>query len=416
LLDRARATFEEQQDLPELDELFDDLATVYLLRGQPDLAEESATKSLETGGRANSNLGRGRSLLLMGRIAMARGDLKSASKHISDALVAFSTYANEMGQAEAHLALGDWHVDRRNRDRNPREAIAEYRKARWLEQKHEDRRGVARCHRKLAEVYMELNEPQRVEHALEDARESLAGIDDPRELAPLALMYGRLLMALDQHAEAIDELHTALDGFRQLGQEGECRRASQLLVASHHALDQMPEALECLREMGEASASIYNVLVQDLHPRIAHAVDAQFAAGEFKRAVREAFQQVEDAIRDRAASAGITSRPKQADLVPKLSAWLDSEADDVPQFRKPVAKARLAEFAKGAMEFLYFPAKHDEQVEFTPADAFAGLTTAHILLQLIEKGDLPWDDRLASRVRTQELSSENSSPGEAENT
>ena len=161
--------------MPELDELYDDLGTVYLLMGRSGAAAESVRKSIEVGARANWRQGKGRSLLLLARIARLDGDFDQARRELDAARALYEELGDEVGCAEAYVELGDWFIDHRNEAADNREAVSAYKEARRLELSHRDPRGVARCNRKLAHVYLERSELQRAEEALQDAAASLGG-------------------------------------------------------------------------------------------------------------------------------------------------------------------------------------------------------------------------------------------------
>jgi len=387
LLSRARKVFEERGDIPELDDLHDDLAEVQLMRGRLDLARESATTSLSIGPASGWSFGRARSLLLIAEVQMREGgeERTASKKHITEALSLYESQDNAAGRCRALIALGDWHLAERELD----DAMACYKDARACAHHLRDRRKVATCNRKLATIHLDRHEVQRAEDALRDASESLENISDPRELAPLDFEYGRLYMAKDQHIDAIQPLKHAIDGFRRLHQEEERRTTLQLLSTCFQALGRTGDALECVREMGRESASMYNVLIKDLHPRIAQASHPAFASGKLKDAVANAFATIELMVKERTAE--LTPHPEWSDNlsahVKKLTGTSQNWGNGITA-RKGGLPA-LHNYIAGSKELFFNTAKHQD-VRFSPADAFAAIATAHVIAETLECYDLPW--------------------------
>jgi tetratricopeptide (TPR) repeat protein len=388
LLDRARAVFEERGDIPELDDLHDDLAEVWLMQGRLDLARASANDSLAIGGPTGGwSFGRGRSLLLLAEINMHEGGEGRASSRecIEEALKLYEDQANEAGRCHAFLALGDWHMA----EHQLSDAMTAYKTARSRAHHLRDLHKAATCNRKLAAIHLERHEVQRAEDALRDATENLGDISDPRALAPLDLEWGRLSMAKGQHSEATRHLRRAVDGFQRLRQEGERRAALQLLSTCLQADGQTGDALECVREMGSESTFMYNVLIKDLHPRIAQASRPNFENGNFKEAVNNAFGAVELMIKEETAKlkappAWTADFAKHVNI---LLAQTDSWGDGIRGKKK--GTQLFGDFITGSKEFFYNPSKHDN-VAFSPVSAFAAIATAHVIAETVEHHELPW--------------------------
>jgi tetratricopeptide (TPR) repeat protein len=388
MLGRARTVFEERGDMPELDELHDDLAEVWLMQGRLDLARTSAKDSLAVGASPGGwAFGRGRSLLLLAQISMDEGrEGQTASReYIDEALKLYDTQENEAGQCRAYLARGDWHVT--EGDLNG--AMTQYKKARARAHRLRDLHRAATCHRKLAGIHLQRHEIQRAEDALRDASESLEGIADPRARAPLDLEWGRLLLAKGEHTDAITSLRRAVTAFRELRVDQEWRTALRLLSTCLHADGQTSAALESMREMEQESASMYNVLLSDMHPRVADASRPSFASGNFKDAVNNAFTAVELLIKE--CTAELANPPAWKDAFSKhvrlLMAQDDSWGDGISS--KNRGTETFQHFITGSREFFYNPAKHDN-VHFSAVSAFAAIATANVIAETVEQRDLPW--------------------------
>jgi tetratricopeptide (TPR) repeat protein len=385
LLEQARRVFEAHRDMPELDELYDDLGTVYLLAGRTDEAEEAVRKSLEIGRRMGWEHGKGRSLLLLGSISMQNGDMAQAFNYLDDARTAYEDVNDEVGLSDASSRLGDWYVSERNPERDSARAASCYKQARRLDQRHRDLRGLGRCNRKLAHVYLLNNEFHRAEEALEQAEDNLRGVGDPRELAPLELEIGSLHAARGEHTEAIRRLRRALNRFKGLSQSEEVTRTYQLLITSHQTLGEVHEALECMREMGLEHAPMWNVLVKDLHPLISKASSAAFAAGAYQDAISSAFDELERELRGR--SSGLKPSPLgPGDPIPDvIKAWLYSDDPRVPEFPKRRSIEQFSSFCVASFDIIRNPTLHESH-RISASDAFASLAVAHLIATAIAAG------------------------------
>lgn len=393
LLVEAKRVFTQRGDVPELDEVLDDLGTVYLMCGRSADAADAVNQSLELGASAGWRRGKGRSLLLLATIAQSEGDLEKALIHLKDAEAEYADSMDEVGSATAAVALGDWYMDERNNSEFGHAVVA-YKNARRILQQHRDRRGAARCNRKLAHVYLERGEYQRADEALQDAEAELKGIDDLREVAPLEFELGRLAAerpdARDR-GRALTHLYKARDGFERLGLEEDRRAVLQLLVTVHQARNEIPEALDCLREMGAERASMYNALVRDLHPMVSDASHAPFVAGQYSGAIREAFTALEHDFRRSAGEIpGGSNRPEMIWEV--ITRWGETGGPDRPKFKKKKGLAHFASFCATSFDLLRNPAVHEEP-EYTPADAFAALSVAHWIAKTLH----PHAEAAASR-------------------
>ena len=386
LLEKARGVFEERHDVPELDELHDDLAEVWLMQGKLQLARDSATESLDVGAKRGWSFGKGRSLLLLAQIGMAEdGDTRELCRRlIEDALKLYEEQDNEAGQCRALMALGDWHLACDEQT----QAMTEYKKARAVAHSLRDLRHVAVCQRKLAAIHLGRHEVQRAEDALRDADEALGEIADYRARAPLDLDWGRLLMAKGAHSEAIQHFQKAANGFRVLKATPERRTALRLLSTCLQADGQTGPALECVREMGEESTFMYNVLLDDLHPRIAQVSRPSFEEGNFKEAVIAAYCALEEIAKE--ATARLADPPAWTE---SMWAHVDglSKASEFwgPGISRKDGIKSFGIFISGSTRFFYNTAKHD-RVAYSPTTAFAAISAAHLIAETIDQRDLPW--------------------------
>ena len=382
LLAEAQSVFEAANDAPELDQLFDDLAAVYLLSDRLEEAEEAVQKSLQIGQRMGWDHGNGQSLLLRARIMIHRGDVARAFKDIEDARANFERSNDEVGIADAFLQLGDWYAGEKNPDRDFTRAASAYKQARRLDQLHRDLRGVGRCNRKLAHVYLLSGDFERAEEALEQAEDNLRGVDDPRELAPMELERGALYAMRGDHVEAIRYFRRALSRYKDLSEREQVIRAYQLLVTSHQSLGQVQEALECMREMGLEHASMWNILVKDLHPLVSRPSHPSFLAGAYSDAINAGFRALEREFRIRAANLASDKDLAGEPISQVIRLWLASDLPDVPQFPKPKSLERFAELCVASFDIIRNASMHGSP-RHSPVDAFACLSIAHLIATTI---------------------------------
>ena len=382
LLNQAHSVFEAANDAPELDQLFDDLASVYLLSGQLDEAEQAVHRSLEIGQRMGWDHGNGRSLLLLSRIMMQRGDMSAAFKEIQEAKKMYDRSEDEVGLSDTFSHLGDWYASDKNPERDLTRAASAYKQARRLDQFHRDLRGVGRCNRKLAHVYLLGADFERAEEALEQAQDNLRDVDDPREHGPLELEEGILYAARGEHGEAIRHYRRALTRFKDLSLHEDITRTYHLLVSSHQALGQVHESLECMREMGLEHASMWNILVKDLHPLVSKPSQASFATGSYHDAIAAGFRAVELEFRSRAQELKPASDHSNEVISRVIRLWLMSGSEDAPQFSRARTAERFADFCVSSFDIIRNSAIH-ESPRLSAVDAFASLAVAHLIATAI---------------------------------
>lgn len=383
LLELARHAFEEANDKPELDELYDDLGMVYLQTGRLAEAERAVRSSLDIGRRMGWRHGRGRSLLLLGEIAMRQGDFSEAFKHLQAALSLFTQIKDEVGSSDANRLMADWYCAEGNPERDLHRALASYKDARVFDQAHRDLRGLARCNIRIARVHRLNGQLYRAEEALEQAEDNLRGIDDPRELTPLEFEFGALRIARGEHAVALPYLRRALQGYKRLQQPDDVRATYQLLVTAYQSTNNVRDALECLREMGSQHASMWNVLVKDLEPAIATASHEAFADGRYGLAVTAAFQTLEQEFKRRAARLHAPPKPT-SDISNLINSWVE-RGEDVPTFAKAATRVQFGNFCTAAFDLLRNEVVHGS-ADISETDAFAALAVAHVIAKQLARG------------------------------
>jgi tetratricopeptide (TPR) repeat protein len=389
LLDAAEKVFLAKKDYPELDELYDDRAEVHLEQGDYRRAEEDVAKSLEQGSYRQSSVGEGRSRLLQAKIAMKRDDPDRAKEYIDAAIMAYRSLDDEVGLASAWLARGEWFAARGG-DHNVEQAIADFKAARRLEHDHLDRRGVALCNRKLAELHLERREFERAEDALEEAAAALKRIEDPVERAHVSVLWGRLWLAKGQPGEAATHLQRAFDAFRKAGRSEELADSRHLLVSALLATGRSADALEAMHDIGADDGPMYGVLLQSMHGEIAQTAAPSLRVGHYTEAVTASFRVLERKIRERAAKLDPEVAPPRSDKLHKhRAAWI-KHGDDVPQIPGSMGLDHFEAFVQGSVGLLRNFAAHDD-TEFSAADAFAAIGAAHLIVEIIDRGGLPWD-------------------------
>lgn len=373
-LEAARAVFQEHCDFVELDDLYDDLGTVHLMRGDLTAAYDAVSQSLALGRTGSWRRGKGRSLLLLAKIAIASGDRAGGRRHLDDALKLFKRIGDTLGEAATLIELADMQVAdaRLGSESADERAVTLYKDARALLRHHRNRRGVARCNRKLALVYLSRGELQRADEALSDAEGELVDIDDPRDLAPLELAFGRLAAAFGNHSTAIDHLLRALDGFTILGQAERRAETQHLLVHNYHAEGDVKAALECVRQMEVERISMYSVLVDELDDGVVRAAGPTFAAGGYATAVDLAFAAVEQDLRRRAAARGVPAG-RGEDVSAQIAAWGEAAAASATAL-DPEAIRAFARFCAGMFDVARSAMWRGANE--TPTEAFGAITMA----------------------------------------
>jgi hypothetical protein len=143
----------------------------------------------------------------------------------------------------------------------------------------------------------------------------------------------------------------------------------------------MKEALECIREMEVERASMYAVLVKDLHPAIAEISYPSFSAGDYGAAISVAFGEIEREFKRRgsALGAGVEASDHVAG---HIRAWTASSPADTTMFATQDALEAFGEFCINSFELVNHRLA-TEDLGRTPGDAFAALAVAHWISQAL---------------------------------
>jgi tetratricopeptide (TPR) repeat protein len=372
LLERAREEFSRNSALLELDELYDDIGELRLRQGRLDEAETAIKKSLELGRGMGWHHGKGRSLLLLAKVALAHRDIPGARKYAASALDNYKEAKDEVGIAETRLALGDCFMA----EGEYPAATTEYKSARRIDMRMGNERGLARCYRKLARVYRLKGEWIRAEESLDQAQEYGQNVQDPREQALYWLEVGTLKAALNDHPAAIHHYSLAIKSFDDLSDQQNLATTYQRLAASHQAQGQIEEALTCMRETVQGHANLWSLMVRDLHPLVAQAAEPGFLDGHYAAAALQAYVALEQRIREAAGDAG---ENKEYDRIGDLVGyWLNARNPRAPKLESSRDLNHWSQFARACFSLVRNPMAHNS-TEMSARDAFVVLCMADFM-------------------------------------
>lgn len=322
LLKKAEEVLLVAHDYPELDDLYDDMALVYLEMRQYDSALEAVQQSLKIGREMGWDRGNGRSLLIMARIQMLQGGKQTdARRSLQEAAEAFDRARDDPGRSDAALLLGDWYVDNGDLDK----AILSYKDARRIDRGFGDLRGVGRALRKLGEAYLRKGEYSRAEESFDQAEDYFAKLDLVEEAALLAFARGRLHAMQGDHTRALRELSSALTSIDALQLEDERVAIYKALASSHHALGEYDMAMRCMRQMGLEQAAIWGSLLDSFDSRLRDASQSAYLRGDYETAVAHAFNVLESELRRRVES--LTHSTSKQGIPAIANAWYMRNAD-----------------------------------------------------------------------------------------
>jgi tetratricopeptide (TPR) repeat protein len=371
LLEQAEVVLREKHDFPELDDLYDDLAVLYLLLNRPEEAMTAVGQSLEIGDQMDWNRGNGESLVIRAKINMYLGRMVDAHRDLDDAIDCFEQAGDDVGQSEAHLLLGDWHVANGKLD----EAVTIYRAARRIDRWHGDLRGVSRALRKLGEVYLKRHEFSRAEEAFDQAEEYLKGTASVEDRAHLSLARGRLFSAQGNHESAVGEFTSALKDFDTLMLEDEKVRTYKELVSSYHALGEYGLAMESMRKMGLEQAALWGSLLDSFESEIRVATQSAFLRGDYRAAIAGAYSALESALRKRTSgTGGLTERSNASEFI---KAWYRVDARGLGTLDDKTLE-QLSNLATAAFNLFRNRSLHGGQ-PLSGVDAFVGISIAQYL-------------------------------------
>lgn len=380
LLEQARTVFDEARDMPELDETYDDLGQVYLLLGNPVDAEQAIRRSLAVGREMGWERGKGRSYLLLGSAAVAVGEFSQAGRHFEEALDTFEAIGDDIGRADALEHLADWYASEGNAEGDLSRAIGMYKRARQHQLERHDLRGVGRTHRKLARTYRLERDYGRAADALEAADDNFRGVSDPREIAPLEFERGALAAARNDQPTAVSSFRRALSLFQELSLEDDVTRTYHGLISAYQAQGEFRQALECMHQIGLQQASMWDLLVGDLHPKVKARASASFTHQRYQDAISAAFVGMEAEVRERTAAI-------VPDLDPKapFSAMLPKLVNGMPvqTFGDNAGREAFLNFATAAFTLFRNPSVHSAYA-VDQTEAFAQLCLVHLLFGMLD--------------------------------
>jgi len=374
LMESAKVVFLEYNDGPELDELYDDLGRIYLKMGRYSEAQQAVEASMKLGVRDRWRGGQGSSLLLLGRIDVAKDDRAEAKRNFESALRLFEEVEDEAGASTARLELGDLAAHEGDYD----EALSHFRAARQIDQAQRDFRGLCLVFRKLGDVYFNRGEYERAEEAYDQADENLRWFSDKREEASLFHSRGILAAQRGDHSQAVSMFKKALTRFREVEDADKSIETYRRLATSYHALERFDEAIECLREMGLEQASIWHSLLRTFDADIADASVDRFLNQDFNAATQEAFKVLEqkfrshDELDDGHRAVGAVIRD-----------WATPERRGLAPFETKDELTNFANFSVGAFSVIRNRVVHG-RVQLSSTDAMAALGVAHLISALVE--------------------------------
>jgi len=367
LLEAARHVFERRDDLPELDDIWDDIGEVRLHRDDLEGAEAAVRRSLELGKAMGWNSGRGRSLLLLARIAF-RSDLDLAERHVREALGAFAD--DQVGKSESRKFLAEILERRGDLDR----ALQELREGRRLDQELGNRRGIAECSRRLGLLYMRRREWVRAEEAFEQADEQLELAQAPYQRALVQIDFGEYWLTRGLPEQAVRYLDKAQEEIESQsviesipGSQREVQRLHRSLIRALRASGDLAQALRLMRRVDAERSEVWRAVIWELHPEIEKAAEQFFSEGNYRAAVKEAFQRIEEELRRNVPGQIETGKHYELGA---LARRLEKEYPD------------LSRLVLAANRFVRNPVVH-KQFDLSGVDALACLLLAHLVMSAI---------------------------------
>lgn|GEM_PF-2864449 len=383
---QARDVFVEWHNYPELDDLYDDLAMLYLDLRRPEDAEAAVRESLRIGEIMGWNRGNGRSYLILARIQLSLGRPKEAHRSITEAIDSYERAGDAIGHSNAQILLGDWNFQQQNLEA----AIKAYKDARQIDRRYGDLRGLARAMRKLGEVYLRKADFSRAEESFDQAEDYMRSLHFVEDRSHLALARGRLHAQRGEHDRAIVEFQEALSGFDRQMMEDEKVRTYKELAASYHAIEDFAAAMDCMRQMGLEQAAIWGSLFDSFDEKIRLGVQAPYLRGEFSTAVSNGYKVLETALQDRTGeNTGAGHRPANAsDMIDR---WFTSDArgsSDIGERRL----GQLRALARSGFDLFRNSVVHSSD-SMSGLDAFVGVAIAHyVYTHLDAPGGSRYDD------------------------
>ena len=379
LFHEAQPVFEQFNDAPELDRLYDDMGLLYLRLGRLKEARTAVDKSMQLGALNGWRHGQGASFVLLGKINVAEDDDLAAQRNFEDALRAFEDADDDAGISTAQLELGDLAASAGRLD----DALEHYRSARRIDQVLRDFLGLARVFRKLGDVYFRRDEYERASESYDQAEEHLRAFRDARQEAALALSRGILASRRGLHLDAIRLYDEALRRFGEVDDTERMIATYSRLATSYQALGRVDEALKCVREMGLEEASLWNSLLRNYDSAVAAAATDKFANQSFDDAVKDAFTEIERRFRTHDESGDPTRS-----VAAVIREWVKPDRRGVAPFLNERELSEFANFCTGAFSLIRNPVVHGRRT-LSGTDAMAALGVAHVIIGLIEAPEEP---------------------------
>jgi tetratricopeptide (TPR) repeat protein len=375
LLEQAKSVFEQHEDRPELDDLYDDLGVITMEMGDLVAARRHIQHSLELGQQMGWFHGKGRSFVTLGDIAMRDSDMDDARVNYGEALRAYDEAGDEVGKSECLQRLGDWFA----LNQQYAEAVRHYKEARRIDQLHRDLHGLAQVSRKLGEVYLAQDQDGRAAEALEQAEDYLQGADSS-ERAHIQFALGRLAAVRNDFDEATSNFKKALAGFQRFSIQGRVEETRRHLIECYKMLGQADKALEHMRALGIAHASMWQSLLEDLDPRIKEATRKAFYAGSYEDAVMAGYKALELQIRELASDG-------DGEIISTVARrYLTPNNRGITPFRNERALARFSDFTVASFDLFRNPIVHASS-KLSALKAFSALCVASFIVELLTTGD-----------------------------
>jgi tetratricopeptide (TPR) repeat protein len=232
-------------------------------------------------------------------------------------------------------------------------------------------------YRKLGEIYLRREELGRADEAIEQAEEYLrSGQSDSGERGEIYLVLGQLYMARNDYNNAVIVFEKAQRAFERSNQHEGAAQAKRALVKAYKMLGQADKAMELLRELGEANASMWRSLLNELNPLVAQSAHSAFYSGEYVGAIQAGFRAVELRARELTGKRG-------EDLSKVLSSYLETRGRGVSDPAEEKMLLRFREFAVAAFELFHNRTKHGP-VDPTAPEAFSELCVASLIASMLE--------------------------------
>lgn len=351
LLENALAVFDQAFARTELSETYDDFATLHLMNNNLPAARTAIERSLEIDRNTGWRSSLGRSLLLLAEVELRDGKPDEARRQYLDALDAFLEAEDEIGQANVHARLGNWHLDGfgKTPQASLEEAVKAFKAARSFYLAHRDHLGLGICYRKLGEVYFARGESERAQEAFEQAADNLGSVTSTEEKAALAFAQGKLYSSRNDHQLAIASFERALNSYRDLKREDKVTELLRRLATAYQNANEIERSLDCIRQIGLEQSRLWSMLLEAVHEDVATRTRAFYRDGKFADSIAASADVIGGWLRDaeRADPQSMASPPALAfghEAVELLRTLLD-DADWQPSSLDAICAIAVAHLA-----------------------------------------------------------------------